>query len=123
MAKEFSRTSRIGEVLMRELAQMIQFEISDPRVGMVTVSHVDVTPDLKYAKVYVTRLNGVDSEQDANQCIESLNHAAGFLKRGLAKRVDIRTIPELRFQYDKTLENGFKMDALIAEATRDLPKD
>ena len=123
MAKEFSRTSRIGEVLMRELAQMIQFEISDPRVGMVTVSHVDVTPDLKYAKVFVTRLNGVDSEQDAKQCIESLNHAAGFLKRGLAKRVDIRTIPELRFQYDKTLENGFKMDALIAQATKDLSNE
>jgi ribosome-binding factor A len=121
MAQEFSRTSRIGEVIMRELAQMIQQEVSDPRVGMVTVSHVDVTSDLKYAKVYVTRLNGVESEQDADECIAGLTNAAGFLKRGIAKRVEIRTVPELRFQYDKSLEHGFHMDELIAKANKDLP--
>ena len=119
MAKEFSRTSRIGEVIMRELAQMIQQEVSDPRVGMVTVSHVSVTPDLKYAKVYITRLNGIKSEKDVNECIEGLTNAAGFLKRGIAKRVEIRTIPELRFYYDKSLEHGFYMDELIAKANED----
>jgi len=123
MAKEFSRTSRIGEVLMRELAQMIQQEVSDPRVGMVTVSHVDVTSDLKYAKVYITRLAGDDSEQDVKQCLEGLSRASGFLKRGIAKRVDIRTIPELKFVYDTSLEHGFHMDELIAKANRDLPDD
>lgn len=123
MAREFSRTSRIGEALMRELAQMIQHEVSDPRVGMVTVSHVDVTPDLKYAKVFVTRLNGVDSEADANECIEGLSRAAGFLRRGLANRVELRNIPELRFQYDTTLENGFHMDELIAKANANLSDD
>ncbi len=123
MAREFSRTSRIGEVIMRELAQMIQHEVSDPRVGMVTVSHVDVTSDLKYAKVFVTRLNGVESEQDVSECIAGLTNAAGFLKRGIAKRVEIRTIPELRFHYDKSLEHGFHMDELIAKANKDLPKD
>lgn len=120
MAKEFSRTSRIGEVIMRELAQMIQQEVSDPRVGMVTVSHVSVTPDLKYAKVYITRLNGIKSEKDVNECIEGLTNAAGFLKRGIAKRVEIRTIPELRFYYDKSLEHGFHMDELIAKANKDI---
>ena len=69
MAKEFSRTSRIGEVIMRELAQMIQQEVSDPRVGMVTVSHVEVTSDLRYAKVYITRLNETESEEDVKECI------------------------------------------------------
>lgn len=123
MAKEFSRTSRIGEALMRELAQMIQQEVSDPRVGMVTVSHVDVTSDLKYAKVFVTRLNGVDSEADAKECIEGLSRAAGFLRRGIAKRVDLRVVPELRFQYDTTLEHGFQMDELIAKANADLSDD
>jgi len=123
MAQEFSRTSRIGEVIMRELAQMIQQEVSDPRVGMVTVSHVDVTSDLKYAKVYVTRLNGVESEQDVDECIKGLTNAAGFLKRGIAKRVEIRTIPELRFFYDKSLEHGFHMDELIAKANQDLTDD
>lgn len=123
MAQEFSRTSRIGEVIMRELAQMIQQEVSDPRVGMVTVSHVDVTSDLKYAKVYVTRLNGVESDQDVDECIAGLTNAAGFLKRGIAKRVEIRTIPELRFYYDKSLEHGFHMDELIAKANKDLSND
>jgi len=123
MAQEFSRTSRISEVIMRELAQMIQQEVSDPRVGMVTVSHVDVTSDLKYAKVYVTRLNGVESDQDVDECIAGLTNAAGFLKRGIAKRVEIRTIPELRFHYDKSLEHGFHMDELIAKANKDLSND
>ncbi|MFW5451674.1 MAG: 30S ribosome-binding factor RbfA [Methylophagaceae bacterium] len=120
MAREFSRTNRIGEVIMRELAQMIQQEVSDPRVGMVTVSHVDVTADLKYAKVYVTRLNDVESEQDVKECLAGLSHAAGFLRRGIAKRVEIRSVPELRFHYDKSLEHGFHMDELIAKANTDL---
>lgn len=116
MAREYSRTSRFSEVVMRELALMLQREISDPRVGMVTVSHVDVTADLKYAKVYVTRFNGFESEQDAEECIKGLNSASGYLRRGLASRVKLRNIPELLFVYDKTLENGFKMDELIAKA-------
>jgi ribosome-binding factor A len=120
MAREFSRTSRIGEVIMRELAQMIQHEVSDPRVGMVTVSHVKVTSDLKYARVLVTRLNGVESDKDADECIEGLTRAAGFLRRNLAGRVDLRNIPELRFEYDKSLEHGFHMDELIAKANKDL---
>lgn len=108
---------------MRELAQMIQHEVSDPRVGMVTVSHVDVTSDLKYAKVFITRLNGFDSEQDVKECLEGLSRAAGFLRRGLAKRVELRAIPELRFQYDKSLEHGFHMDDLIAKANADSSDD
>jgi ribosome-binding factor A len=116
MAREFSRTSRISEVVMRELAQIIQHEVSDPRVSMVTVSHVDVTSDLKYAKVFITRLNGFDSEQDVKECLKGLTSAAGFLRRNLAKRVELRAMPELRFHYDKSLEHGFHMDDLIAKA-------
>ena len=123
MAREFSRTSRIGELIMRELAQMIQQEVGDPRVGMVTVSHVDVTSDLKYAKVYVTRLDNVESEQDIKECLEGLSHAAGFLRKNLAGRIELRNIPELRFQYDKSLEHGFHMDELIAKANADLSDD
>ncbi len=123
MAREFSRTSRIGEVIMRELAQMIQHEVADPRVGMVTVSHVDVTSDLKYARILVTRLNGVDSEQDIDECIKGLTRAAGFLRRNLAGRVELRNIPELRFEYDKSLDHGFHMDELIAKANQDLAED
>jgi len=123
MAREFSRSNRIGQLVMRELAKMIQHEVSDPRVGLVTVSHVDVTADMKYAKVYVTRLNGVDSEQDINECLAGLKRAAGFLRKNLAGRVELRNIPELRFHYDKSLDRGFQMDELIAKANKDLPKD
>lgn len=123
MAREFSRTNRIGELIMRELAQMIQHEVSDPRVGMVTISHVDVTADMKYAKVLVTRLTTNNSEDDINECIAGLSNAAGFLRRRLAGRVELRNIPELRFKYDKSLEHGFHMDELIAKANKDLPED
>lgn len=123
MAREFSRTNRIGELIMRELAQMIQHDVSDPRVGMVTVSHVDVTADMKYAKVYVTRLITNESEQDIKECLQGLSHAAGFLRRRLASRVELRNIPELRFHYDKSLEHGFHMDELIAKANIDLTTD
>jgi len=123
MAREFSRTNRIGQLVMRELAQMIQQDVSDPRVGLVTVSHVDVTADMKYAKVFVTRLNGVDSEQDVKECLAGLTNAAGFLRRNLAGRVELRNIPELRFHYDKSLEHGFQMDELIAKANKDLPEE
>ncbi len=108
---------------MRELAQMIQHEVSDPRVGMVTVSHVDVTADMKYAKVFVTRLTTDNSEQDIKECLAGLSHAAGFLRRRLASRVELRNSPELRFHYDKSLEHGFHMDELISKANKDLPKD
>ncbi|MBE9533348.1 MAG: 30S ribosome-binding factor RbfA [Proteobacteria bacterium] len=123
MAREFSRSNRIGQLVMRELAQMIQHEVSDPRVGLVTVSHVDVTADMKYAKVYVTHLNGVDSEQDIEKCLEGLKRAAGFLRKNLAGRVELRNIPELRFHYDKSLDRGFHMDELIAKANKELPKE
>jgi ribosome-binding factor A len=103
---------------MRELALMLQREVSDPRVTFVTVSHVDVTSDLKYAKIFVTRLNGFDSDQDAQECVNALNKMSGFLRKGLASRVKLRGIPELQFHYDKTLENGFRMDELIAQANR-----
>ena len=123
MAREFSRTNRFSEVIMRELALMLQREISDPRVGMVTVSHVDVTSDLKYAKVYVTRFNGFEDEQDMKECLAGLNSAAGYLRIGLAGRVKLRNMPELQFFYDKSLEHGFHMDELIAKANADIRRE
>lgn len=123
MAREFSRTSRISEAMQRELAQLIQHELADPRVSLVTVSHVDVTADLKYAKIYVTRLNGFDSDKAAEECLQGLNNAAGFLRKSLAKRVKLRIMPELNFRYDNSLEHGFYMDALISKANADIKND
>ncbi|AFJ01748.1 Ribosome-binding factor A [Methylophaga frappieri] len=122
MAREFSRTSRIGEVMQRELAQLIQHDLADPRVSLVTVSHVDVTADLKYARIYVTRFNGFDSDAAADECLQGLQNAAGFLRRQLAKRVKLRVMPELQFRYDKSLEHGFYMDELISKANADQHK-
>jgi ribosome-binding factor A len=116
MAREFNRTDRIGQLMQRELAQMLQHDIADPRVGMVTISNVDVTADLKYAKVYVTRLTGKETQENMDECIAGLSHASGFLRRNLAKRIDLRIMPELKFLYDKSLDHGFHMDELIAKA-------
>lgn len=123
MAKEFSRSSRVGEAMMRELALLIQHDLADPRVSMVTVSHVDVTSDLRHAKVYVTRLAGFDTELAAQECLEGLKNAAGYLRRALSKRIQLRVMPELRFLYDKSLEHGFYMDELISKANENRPPD
>ncbi len=123
MAREFSRTNQISKLVMRELAHIIQCEICDPRIGMVTVSYVDVASDLKYAKVFITRLDSFNLDQDINECLEYLSNAAGFLRHILAKRLKLRVIPELCFLYDTSLQHGFYMDSLIAQANFDITDD
>ncbi len=119
---EFNRSDRVGRLIMRELAQMIQRQLSDPRIGMITISRVDVTSDMKYAKVFVTRLTDVDSGYDhaVDKCLKGLNHAARFLRRNLAGRIALRSIPELRFCYDDMLNRQFQIDKLVAKANKDL---
>jgi ribosome-binding factor A len=115
MSQEFSRTRRIGELLQRELAQLIQEELKDPRVKLVTVSHVDVASDLKQAKVYVTFLR---EKEDIQEQLKILNKAAGFLQHGLSQRIELRAIPHLRFFYDDSIERGRHLSALIDEAVK-----
>lgn len=112
MPREFSRTRRVGEQIQRELAQLIQQEIKDPRLGMVTVSAVDVSRDLAVAKVYVTVLD--DACLDTTLGI--LNKATGFLRHSLGKRMKLRAVPELRFINDKTLAEGTRLTELIERA-------
>lgn len=119
MSEEFPRARRVGELLQRELAQLIQEELNDPRVGLVTVSHVEVSPDLRQAKVYVTILA---EEKDIQEQLKILNKAAGFLQHGLSQRVKLRAIPRLRFVYDDSIERGRHLSALIEEAVRKKPK-
>ena len=111
--KEFSRTQRMGDQILRELAQLIQQQISDPRVGMVTVSGVHLSRDLAHAKVFITVL---DDKQDAAKSVQVLNSAAGFLRHELARRTLMRVIPKLRFIYDPTVERGANLVALINAA-------
>ncbi len=113
MAKEFSRSRRVGEQVQRELAELIQRELSDPRLGMVTVSAVEVSRDLAVAKVFFTVLN---PGHDVKQTLDGLNHATGFLRRELGRRMKLRIVPELRFQYDSSVENGSRLSALIDKA-------
>lgn len=112
MPKEFSRTQRLGEQIRRELAELIQFEVRDPRIGLVTVSGVEVTRDLSLAKVYVTLLG----DEDPTPSLEALNNAAGFLRRELGRRLTVRTLPTLRFVYDESVVRGERLSRLIAEA-------
>ena len=113
MPKDFERTRRVGEQLQRELATLIQQEIMDPRVGMITVSAVEVTKDLAHAKVFITALN---ESQGHNETIDALQHAAGFLQHELGKRLKLRTIPRLKFVYDESIERGTALSALIDSA-------
>ncbi|HEX5513810.1 MAG TPA: 30S ribosome-binding factor RbfA [Gammaproteobacteria bacterium] len=114
MAKDFPRTRRIGEQLQRELAELIRDEINDPRIGMVTVSAVEVTRDLAHAKVFVAVL-GADAEQIAAS-LEALKSAAGFLRKLLGQRLRLRTVPALHFQYDDSFDRGARLSQLIHEA-------
>jgi ribosome-binding factor A len=113
MPKDFERTRRVGEQLQRELAILIQQEIMDPRVGMITVYAVEVTKDLAHAKVFITSLNESQPHKDT---IEALQHAAGFLQHELGKRLKLRTIPRLKFVYDESIERGTTLSALIDSA-------
>ncbi len=115
MAKEFSRARRVSDQIQRELAGIIQLEMKDPRLGMVTVSAVEVTRDMSYAKVFVTFL-GLDSQKEIDEALEILNEASGFLRTLLAKAMRLRATPQLRFQYDSSLRQGRKLSSLIDQA-------
>jgi ribosome-binding factor A len=113
MPREFPRTRRVGEQIQRELATLIQYELKDPRLGMISISAVDLSRDLAHAKVHVSVLG---NEEQVADSLAVLNHAAGFLRHKLGKSLHIRTIPELRFYHDRSLEEGARLGALINKA-------
>jgi ribosome-binding factor A len=121
MAKEFSRTRRVADQIQRQMAELIQMELGDPRVGMVTVTGVDVTHEFEQARIYFTVLdeNLADKEQ-AKKSIETstkvLNNAAGFLRTALARRLKLRTTPKLTFIYDTSMEYGNRLSDLIKQS-------
>ncbi|MCL1061112.1 30S ribosome-binding factor RbfA [Shewanella benthica] len=111
MAKEFSRTRRIGQQLQQELAQVLHRDIKDPRVGMVTVNDVEVSRDLSYAKVFVTFFE--EDEKIVAVKLEALSSAAGYIRSLVAGRMKLRVMPELRFIYDASLVEGMRMSNLV----------
>jgi ribosome-binding factor A len=121
MPKDYSRTSRLGEQIQRDLAQMIQFEMKDPRLGMVTLNQVKVAKDLGYADIYFTVMGakGETDEEIREQTESILNDAAGYLRSELARNMTTRVTPQLRFHYDETLERGHHLTGLIKKARQE----
>jgi ribosome-binding factor A len=112
MAQEFSRARRVGEQIQQILAQLIQREVKDPRIGMVTITAVKVSKDFEHARIYISVL---DAEK-ISTTVDGLNHAAGFLRTELAHQLKLRSTPKLIFEYDSTLEEGNRLSSLIDEA-------
>ena len=107
---EYSRSIRVADQIRRELALLVARDVADPRVGEVTVSGVDLSPDMRHAKVMVTP--GRESDGDAS--VAALNRAAGFLRSRLGRRIRMRRLPSLVFEHDRTLEHALRIEALIA---------
>lgn len=120
MAREFGRPERVADFLRKELASLIHSEMRDPRVGMISITDVEVSRDLSHAKLYVTVL-GADSADDAKakDSLMVLNKATGFLRSQLAKASTMRIVPSLRFYFDESVLRGQALSSLIDKARRE----
>ena len=116
MPREVSRKHRVAEELKRELGVLITTEVKDPRVRLVAITDVEVSRDLKYAKVFVGTFDVTAEAESSSQALEGLRAARGFLKRALGKRLRLRVIPELRFEEDTTERDAHRMSGLIDSA-------
>lgn len=115
MAREFSRTDRVGSQVQRELASIIRNELDDPRLGMLTIQEVRISKDFSHAKVYYTSLG---SSLEPVEIQRILKEAAPFLRHELGRKVNMRTTPELRFVHDESVERGEKLSSLIEAAVK-----
>ncbi len=113
-----NRAFKVADQIQRDLTELIARELKDPRVGMVTLQGVEVTPDYAHAKVFFSVLTG-----DPVETTDALNQAAGFLRSGLFKRLHIHTVPTLHFLFDRTTERAADMNALIAQAVASRSKE
>jgi ribosome-binding factor A len=112
-----NRSFRVADQIQRDLAELVR-ELKDPRIGMLTINAVEVSPDYAHAKVLFSLLVG-----DPAECELALNEAAGFLRNGLFKRLAIHTVPTLHFQFDRTTERAAQLNALIRDANASRAKD
>ena len=114
MAREYARTDRVGQQIQKEIAIILMREIKDPRLSMTTVSAVEVTRDLAYAKIFVTFFN--DNAEEIKESLEVLAEAEGYIRSLLGKRLRARIMPHLRFVYDSSMSEGVRMSALVDQA-------
>lgn len=115
------RGLRVADQIQRDLSEIISFELKDPRVGMVTITEVQVTPDYAHAKVFFTMLS--DDEETVTNTISGLTAASGFMRGQLGRRLTIHTLPELHFVHDTSTVRGIEMSKLIDEANATRAKD
>ncbi|MGQ0792685.1 MAG: 30S ribosome-binding factor RbfA [Deltaproteobacteria bacterium] len=109
----FKRTDRVGDLILKEVSEMIiQGEIRDPRVSSVALTGVKMTDDLSLARLYFTVITG---DLEKREALAGLERASGYIKRELGKRLRMRRIPELRFEFDSTLEEGYRIDDILRE--------
>jgi ribosome-binding factor A len=114
LRKAQGRPQKLGDLIQRELSELLQRELRDPRVGMITITGVDVSPDFSHAKVFFTILDTGKLEE----AMQGLKRAAGFLRSQLARRIKLYTTPELRFEYDESVERGDRLSRLINSVTK-----
>lgn len=116
-----ARGLRVADQIQRDLSELITYELKDPRIGMVTITEVQLTPDYAHAKVFFTTLP--DSAEAVANTLTALRKGAGFLRMLLGKRLTIHTLPELHFSYDDSTVRGIEMSRLIDEANATRAKD
>ena len=116
----FARADRVSEQIRREIADLLQFEVKDPRVKFVSLTDIELTPDYAHAKLFFTTLQPAEKLADVER---GLKAAAGFLRRELGRRIRIHTIPELHFVHDSSVERGVELSRLIDEANAQAAPD
>jgi ribosome-binding factor A len=112
--RQSGRPQKLGDLIQRELSELLQRELRDPRVGMITITGVDVSPDFSHAKIFFTILQ----KEHLDETAQGLKKAAGFLRSQLARRIKLYTTPELRFEYDESVERGDRLSRLIDSAKK-----
>ncbi|HIF9470838.1 TPA: 30S ribosome-binding factor RbfA [Photobacterium damselae] len=117
MAKEFSRTQRVAQQLQKELAVILQRELKEPRLAMTTISSVEVSRDMGYAKVYVTFF--VIGDQSEEESLAILREKAPYIRSLLGKQIRLRVTPELTFIFDQSLTEGMRISNLVSKVVRD----
>ena len=112
MAKNEARLNRINEELKKEISNIFIFDLKNPNVtGMLSVTKAKITPDFKYAKIYVSVLNS----KDINKTMQGLKESSGFIRSEIAKRINLRITPELTFELDDSLEQGMRIDNILKD--------
>ena len=115
------RGLRVADQIQRDLSEIIAFELKDPRVGMITITEVQVTPDYAHAKVFFTLLN--DNKEAVLNTVEGLTKASGFIRGQLGKRLSIHTLPQIHFVHDTSVSRGMELSILIDKANSVRAKD